>query len=117
VQKPSIPIHIGGSSPAACRRAGRLGDGWIELGSKDLDDFKDKHALVMDARRDAGRTGPFEVTMPTPLGNTFEDYRKLEDAGVTRIVVMPRTPKGERPTPQGWADWSKRFADEVIACM
>jgi probable F420-dependent oxidoreductase len=117
VQKPSIPIHIGGSSPAACRRAGRLGDGWIELGSKDLDDFKDKYEAVMDARRAAGRTGPFEVTMPTPLGNTLDDYRKLEDAGVTRIVVAPHTPRGERPTPQGWADWSKRFADEVIACM
>ena len=40
VQRPSIPIHIGGSSIAACKRAGRLGDGWIELGSDDLGDFK-----------------------------------------------------------------------------
>lgn len=117
VQRPSIPIHIGGTSRAACRRAGRLGDGWIELGSKDIDEFTAKLAVVMDARREAGREGPFEVTMPTPLGNTLDDYRRLEEAGVTRLVVMPRGPKGERPNPKAWIDWSKRFADEVIAEM
>jgi probable F420-dependent oxidoreductase len=117
IQRPGVPIHIGGTSAAACRRAGRLGDGWIELGSKDLDEFKAKYALVMQARRDAGRTGPFEVTMPTPLGDTLDDYRRLEDAGVTRLVVAPRGPRGERPTPEAWIDWSKRFADEVIAKM
>ncbi len=28
----SIPVHIGGHSPAAARRAGRMGDGWFPLG-------------------------------------------------------------------------------------
>ncbi|WP_166903464.1 LLM class F420-dependent oxidoreductase [Mycobacterium sp. DL440] len=115
VQKPSIPIHIGGSSPAACRRAGRLGDGWIELGSKSLDDFKTKLAIVMKARAEAGRDGPFEVTMPSPLDTSLDGFKRLEDAGVTRVVVAPQAPEGERPTAQAWADWSKRFADEVIA--
>ncbi len=32
VQRP-IPIHIGGESAAALRRAGRLGDGWIGMGA------------------------------------------------------------------------------------
>lgn len=115
VQRPSIPIHIGGTSASACRRAGRLGDGWIELGSKDIADFEAKLAMVMSARAEAGRSGPFEVTMPTPLYDTLDGYQRLEDAGVTRVVVAPKGPKGERPTPAAWIDWSKRFADEVIA--
>ena len=32
VQKPTIPIWIGGHSKAALRRAGELGDGWHPIG-------------------------------------------------------------------------------------
>lgn len=35
LQKPSIPIEVGGTSRAALQRAGTLGDGWIEVGARD----------------------------------------------------------------------------------
>jgi alkanesulfonate monooxygenase SsuD/methylene tetrahydromethanopterin reductase-like flavin-dependent oxidoreductase (luciferase family) len=118
LQKPSIPIEVGGSSKPALRRAGRLGDGWIEIGSRDLDDFTAKLGVVMTAREDAGRAGPFEVTAGAALaGGGLDGYRRLEDAGVTRIMATPpRSPSPPwRVTPAAAAEWAKRFADEVIA--
>jgi probable F420-dependent oxidoreductase len=53
VQRP-IPVWFGGSTPAAYRRAGRLGDGWMPLvppGPK-LDEAR---AAVEGAAREAGR--------------------------------------------------------------
>jgi probable F420-dependent oxidoreductase len=118
LQKPSIPIEVGGSSKAALRRAGRLGDGWIEIGSGDFDDFKAKLAVVMAARREAGRTDPFEVTAGAVMAGTdgLDGYRRLEEAGVTRIMTSP--PRSAEPpwrvTPELASEWAKRFADEVI---
>ena len=71
----------------------------------------------MEARREAGREGPFEVTMPVPLETSLSGFKQLEEAGVTRVVVAPQGREGERPTLEAWTDWSKRFADEVIAKM
>ena len=118
LQTPSIPIEVGGSSKPALRRAGRLGDGWIEIGSRDLDDFTTKLAVVLKARADAGRTGPFEVTASAALaGGDVDGYRRLEDVGVTRIMATP--PRSSSPpfrvTPEDASEWAKRFADEVIA--
>jgi probable F420-dependent oxidoreductase len=115
LQKPSIPIEIGGSSPGALRRAGRLGDGWIEIGVNDLDDFSAKCNVIMGHRADAGRTGPFEVTAGSELSSGIDDFRRLRDAGATRILVGAARPEGRRPEPKDWIDWSKQFADEVIA--
>ena len=48
LQKPSIPIEVGGT--CTCRPCGepeRAGDGWIEIGCNDLDEFRAKLAIVM----------------------------------------------------------------------
>jgi len=117
LQKPSIPIEIGGAAAPALRRAGRLGDGWIEIGSTDLDDFSAKLAIVMRARTEAGRDGPFEVTASGTLAHDLDGYRRLEEAGATRVVTGPRPPEGSRLTPQGAIEWAKRFADDVITAL
>jgi len=116
LQKPSIPIEVGGVSPRALRRAGELGDGWIEIGSSDLADFEAKLASVLAARQRAGRTGPFEVTVSGALAPGLDGYRRLEEAGATRIMVNPPRPTAApwRTTPAEAIDWAKQFADEVI---
>lgn len=83
---PKIPVYIGGDSPAAMRRAARLGDGWIgklydaERGAE----FAQKmRRLVEDEGRDPGEFGiTFALARP--------DARRVEAfaaAGVTDIVV------------------------------
>jgi probable F420-dependent oxidoreductase len=98
LQKPSIPIEVGGSSKPALRRAGRLGDGWIEIGSRDLDDFTTKLRVVMEARDDAGRAGPFEVTASATLagggvgmGETIRrrSHRQLLSRTVPTLTSTP----------------------------
>jgi len=123
IQKPSIPIEVGGTSRAALERAGRLGDGWIEIGSESLEDFEAKLAIVLEARREAGREGPFEVTASSGswrhegIKSDLDDYRRLRDAGATRLIVAPSHPLDRHPETQDWIDWSSRFADEVIAVL
>ena len=116
LQQPSIPIEVGGTSGPALRRAGRLGDGWIEIGSSDLEEFRTRLAVVLAARQEAGRSGAFEVTASAGMARDLDDYRRLEETGVTRVLASPRPRPGQaRLTPQDATDWAKRFADEVIA--
>jgi alkanesulfonate monooxygenase SsuD/methylene tetrahydromethanopterin reductase-like flavin-dependent oxidoreductase (luciferase family) len=119
VQKPSIPIEVGGHGPPALRRAGRLGDGWVEVGAKDFATLEERLAVVMAARQEAGRTGPFEVT--SHLGFGLDDIKQCAELGVTRLVVGPRKDPGFTPKDptrlhkDDFTNWCKRYADEVIA--
>jgi probable F420-dependent oxidoreductase len=116
VQKPGPPIEIGGASPAALRRAGCLGDGWIEIGAHDLTQLAEMLRTVEQHRRDAGREHlPFEVTTTHDKVPDVEAVRRARDAGVTRVIAGPAI-TGERLTPETLVDWTKRYADEVIAC-
>jgi probable F420-dependent oxidoreductase len=116
LQKPCIPIEVGGASRPALRRAGRLGDGWIEVGSADLDEFGANLAVVMGARHDAGREAlAFEVTAGGGLGRDADACRRLEDAGATRVIVGPGRGMGSRFEPKDCIDWARRYADEVIS--
>lgn len=115
IRPDGIPIEVGGVSPAALRRAGAMGDGWIEVGSATLEDLRGKLAIVHQARADAGRDGAFEVTVCGELAFDPGLYPALAELGVTRVVVDPRRDLGARLDPQENIDWAKRFADEVIA--
>lgn len=123
VQKPGIPIEVGGTSKAALRRAGQLGDGWIEIASRDRDTLAANIEIVQGHRRDAGREHlPFEFTCG--FGRTLEEAKIAQEIGVTRINLGP-APHGNvlddpsKPhaalSVQDFTDFTARFADEVIA--
>jgi probable F420-dependent oxidoreductase len=112
-QRPSIPIEVGGCSSAALRRAGRLGDGWIEIGAADIDVLKSMIGDVQRARADAGREGePFEITCG--LGRDVDAVRRCRELGVTRVLAGPPV-RDARVTADDVGDWIRRFADDVIA--
>jgi probable F420-dependent oxidoreductase len=111
-----IPIEVGGVSKPALRRAGRLGDGWIEIGSADLDDVKAKLDFIIAERADAGRADePFEVTLGGSHAGDLDAIRRAEDIGATRLVVAPIGAAGA--SVDGIVDFIKRFADEVISAV
>lgn len=123
VQKPGIPIEVGGSSQAALRRAGTIGDGWIEIGAKDPAVLQTMIDSVQQHRVEAGREHePFEVTCG--LGRTQDDVKRAEAMGVTRINLGP-APYGNvlddpskphaKLSVSDFADFTARYADEVIA--
>jgi len=123
VQKPSIPIEVGGSSKPALRRAGTLGDGWVEAGAKDFERLAEMIATIQRHRREAGRSElPFEITCS--LGRTLDDVKRCQDLGVTRVNVGP-APHGniledpslphDRLDVRHFVDFTARYADEVIA--
>jgi probable F420-dependent oxidoreductase len=89
VQDP-IPILVGGHSPAAARRAGRLGDGFFPLGlAGELLD--QRWAQVRAAAVVAGRD-PASVTLT--LGGLLGDDAAITGAvgrGAARVVLSTRT--------------------------
>ena len=115
--KPSaggVTIEIGAGAERALRRAGRLGDGWIETGSASLADFERRLKLVQAGREEWRRDCAFDVTVSGPLSRDPANFAALRDLGATRVVVDPFRDLEPRPTPADIADWARRFADSVI---
>jgi probable F420-dependent oxidoreductase len=107
VQKPWPPMHIGGDSPAAMRRAAELGDGWIPM-EQTPDSLPSNLDKVRRLREEAGRTGPFQVTLPARV-SSLDEVRRFEEAGATRLLVTPFT--NPREASEGFA----RFGEEIIS--
>jgi probable F420-dependent oxidoreductase len=87
VQKGGIPIHIGGHSPAAARRAGRLGDGFFPA-IADIGQLKELFGLMRDEAQKAGRNAnAIELSC---MGRAKVDLIKVfQDLGIARVVVPP----------------------------
>jgi probable F420-dependent oxidoreductase len=88
VRPGGVPIHIGGHSEAAARRAGRIGDGFQPLGLAP-EDLAVRLAQLRESAEDAGRdAGAIELTVSGYLPTTTEqDVAEAESAGAARMVV------------------------------
>ncbi len=113
-----IPILIGGHGEAALRRAARAGDGWMH-GGGDPADLPGLLARLAELREQEGTAGrPFEIHAISMDAYSVDGVRRLEEQGVTDVIVGFRWPYQTGPDTEPLADklsHLRRYADEVIA--
>lgn len=113
-----IPIWVGGISPAAHRRAARLGDGWLS-DLQPSQEIIDTIRTIETYRHEYGRAErPFDVMASPSDAYDADGFRRLEEHGVTHLLTMPWAfYHGDNATLEQKKDGIKRFADEVIGKM
>jgi probable F420-dependent oxidoreductase len=112
-----VPILIGGHGEPALRRAARAGDGWMH-GGGDLSELPALLKRLGQLREEYGRADvPFEIHAISLDAYTVDGVRRLEDVGVTDVIVGFRWPYHTGPDPQPLqekVDLMRRFAEEVV---
>jgi probable F420-dependent oxidoreductase len=108
----SIPVHVGGHTDVAAKRAGRLGDGFFPAkgGHEELDRL---FTLVRDTARDHGRD-PSAIEMTTGGngaigGGALDEVRALADIGTDRVILPSFLFFGDTEAALA------RYGDDVIA--
>ncbi len=112
--KKHVPIIVGGHSPAAARRAGRLGDGFFPARGAPADLF----ALAREAATAAGRD-PAGLEITVSLPDSLDEISALAAMGVSRVLV-PVSPMAGLATVIGkpedcraWTDIIKRYSENA----
>jgi probable F420-dependent oxidoreductase len=93
-----LPVHVGGSSAAAARRAGRRGDGYFAGGALTPEERARQFDVARAAATEAGRDpAAIEYTRWGSIDMPVSSVEGLAEQGVTRIVVSasPADPLGE----------------------
>ncbi len=109
VQKPGVPIVVGGHTEAAARRAARYGDGFFP----GVTDPTRLGPLLDVMRAECARVGRDPKTIEITAGMNVPDVdqvRRLEDLGVGRIPIAP--PAFD---PEGLERGLAEFRDRVMA--
>ncbi len=101
IQKPHIPIIVGGYVPAALRRAVSYGAGWYGF-NRDIAATKDMLSKLDAAFAKAGRTrGPdFQIIITPPIGMPIDAMQEYAALGVHRLVVNLGSQRPERIGPR-----------------
>lgn len=92
----TIPLHIGGISKAAVRRAARYGDGYFPfVGFVDLgrDPNEVLAEVIADVRAEAAKLGrdPAAIEMTVGGARTVEEAEQLAAIGADRLVLAVRS--------------------------
>jgi len=88
VQRPGVPIIVGGHSAAAARRAARCGDGFFP-GRGDLSTLQSLLSVLREECTRLGRDiAEIEITAGT-LGTDVDAVRRFADLGVSRMIIAP----------------------------
>ncbi len=95
IQKPHVPIIVGGHGAPSLRRAARFGSGWYGF-ALDVPATAAVLERLDRALADAGRSREgFEIVI-TPISTTAEDIEGFRSLGVDRLVVQLGSQKPER---------------------
>jgi probable F420-dependent oxidoreductase len=86
----TLPVHIGGSSDAAARRAGLRGDGYFAGGRLTPQQRAGQLDLMRTTAADAGRDpDALECTRWGSIDATADEVASSAAQGITRLVVAP----------------------------
>jgi probable F420-dependent oxidoreductase len=109
VQRPGVPIIVGGHAKGAARRAARCGDGFFP-GRSDVESLQ---GLFAEMRAECAKIGrdpnEIELTAGAPVTD-IDTVRRYADLGVTRMIIPP--PAFD---PDGVKKGLHEFADRMIA--
>src|SRR5258708_4190246 len=104
----NVPIHVGGHSPAAARRAGRYGDGFFPT-VVNPEKLKPLFDLVRSEAQKAGRN-PAEIEFTCMGSMKLDNLKALADIGVSRVVTTPPS-----TDPESLKRGLEKFQEEIIA--
>ena len=100
VQKPHVPVIVGGAFPYSARRAIRYGEGWIPQAARgaysEIADMIPRfHQMCAEAGRDPGS---IEITSWFPRQDA-DLMKRYEDLGVKRVVFNLESEKADKVLP------------------